>query len=80
MDSEFLDDLEQVDLFIQLSLRVLEQEVFSLLLGSTAAANCLVEAPEVPEAAVLVRECLSDLKLAFDNLLVVCNLGQQIIA
>ena len=61
--AKFLDDLEDVDLFAQLLLRVLEKQVASLALRSAAATVPLVEAPQAPEARVLVGESLSLLNL-----------------
>ncbi len=46
VDSQLLDYFEQVSLFDKLSFRVVEQKVLSLFLGSTTAADFLVEAPE----------------------------------
>ena len=54
MHSEFLDDLEDVNLLAQLRLGVFEKEVVSLLPRATATAITVIEAPDVPEATILV--------------------------
>ena len=59
--SKLLYDLEKVNLFVQLSLGILEQEVISLFPRFTAAANSSVKLVHAPKPAELVREGLSRL-------------------
>ena len=56
MHSELLDDLEDVNFLTELCLGIFEKEVISLPLGPTTAAIAVIEAPDVPESAILVRK------------------------
>ena len=69
--SELLDDFEDVNLFAKLALCVLEEEVFSLFPGATAAAILLIEAPLIPETLISVGEGGSALNFCLDFLFVV---------
>ena len=79
--AQLFDDLQNVHLLAELALSTLEKEVISGLLGATAEAVRLVEAPQEPEATILVGEGLPllDLLLDFRLLLVVSYLGVELL-
>ena len=64
--TQLLDYLQDVHFFAKLALSILEKEIVSILLGTTAQAVRLFKAPQRPEATILVRKGLSLLYLFFD--------------
>ena len=69
VDSELLDDLQNVEFFGHFFLCISEQEVFTCTLWPATAETLLVEAHEYPEALILIAEGLTRLYFLSDALL-----------